>query len=397
MTDVQAQEMTLSEDKKKILKQILSWYEFKSDEKQSLTLGGFAGTGKTTLIAILRRLLFKQNEKLKVAFAAYTGKAARVLKTYLKSSKVVYKKDSVGTIHSLIYSVIENEHGEIVGWQKKDELKMDLIIVDEASMIDRKIWDDLLSFGVPILAVGDHGQLPPVHGYFNLMKAPELRLETIHRQAKNNPIINLSILARTKGEIPVGNYGNGVRKLPKSDPETQEILESYFQGFSSETLILCGYNYTRMKLNRYLREIMGMEGALPQAGDRMICLRNNHRKGIFNGMLGTLDSIRSQGPDFYEVCIDLDDEMEDYEGLIVKKQFNTGSTLSYQNQDRHLLKKADLFDFGYALTVHKAQGSQATRVILFEERFKQMDDEAWRRWLYTAVTRAEEELIIIGD
>ena len=59
--------------------------------------------------------------------------------------------------------------------------------------------------------------------------------------------------------------------------------------------------------------------------------------------------------------------------------------------------KGDLFDFGYALTVHKAQGSQAKRVILFEERFKQMSNLDWRRWLYTAVTRAEEELIILGD
>jgi len=54
----------------------------------------------------------------------------------------------------------------------------------------------------------------------------------------------------------------------------------------------------------------------------------------------------------------------------------------------------DLFDFGYALTVHKAQGSQAKRVILFEERFPKMTDDEWKRWLYTAVTRAEEELYI---
>jgi exodeoxyribonuclease-5 len=56
----------------------------------------------------------------------------------------------------------------------------------------------------------------------------------------------------------------------------------------------------------------------------------------------------------------------------------------------------DLFDFGYALTVHKAQGSQAQKVVLFEERFSKMDDETWCRWLYTGVTRAGEELYIIG-
>jgi len=59
--------------------------------------------------------------------------------------------------------------------------------------------------------------------------------------------------------------------------------------------------------------------------------------------------------------------------------------------------KGDLFDFGYALTVHKAQGSQAKKVILFEERFSKMDDTDWKRWLYTAITRAEEELLIFGS
>jgi len=258
--------------------------------KQFITLGGYAGTGKTTLIAILRKLLFKQDPKLKVAFAAFTGKAARVLKNYLKENDVLYKGDSIGTIHSLIYSVIENEQHEIIGWKNKEELKVDLIIIDEASMVDQKIWLDLLSYNIPILAVGDHGQLPPVNGQFNLMENPEIKLEEIHRQVADNPIIKLSIEARKYGRIKVGNYGKGVRKLSKNDPESQEIIENYLQQYNQDTLILCGYNNTRIKLNNYLRTLLGFESALPQAGDRVICLRNKQQKAIFNGMLGTLQS-----------------------------------------------------------------------------------------------------------
>lgn len=389
--------MDISNDKKLALKSILKWYAKEVDHKQFVTLGGYAGTGKTTLIAILRKLLFKQDPKLKVAFAAFTGKATRVLKNYLKDNEVLYKGDSVGTIHSLIYSVIENEHHEIVGWKRKEELKTDLIIIDEASMVDQQIWSDLLSYDVPVLAVGDHGQLPPVSGQFNLMEDPEIKLEEIHRQVADNPIIKLSIEARKYGRIKVANYGKGVRKLAKNDPESQEIIENYLQQYNQDTLILCGYNNTRIKLNNYLRNILGFDSPLPMSGDRVICLRNKQQKAIFNGMLGTLQRIVSKNDNFYDVKILFDDEEQVFEGLAVKKQFGSSSALNFTRESRALTLQAELFDFAYALTVHKAQGSQAQRVILFEEHFKQMSDLDWRRWLYTAVTRAEEELIILGD
>lgn len=397
MPTMTKQTLALSDDKKLVLKQILHWLEFKTDKQQYLTIGGYAGTGKTTLIAVLRRLLYKKTPKLKVAFAAFTGKATQVLQNYLTEFDLLYQQDSISTIHSLIYSVVENEQQQIVAWRKKDRLKTDLIIIDEASMIDQEIWQDLLSYQIPIIAVGDHGQLPPIHGYFNLMKEPILRLESIHRQELNNPIIDVSILARTKGHIPVGKYGKKVRKLSKSDPETAEQVENYLQMADEETLIVCGYNNTRLRLNQYLRTLKGFDLEEPLAGDRVICLRNNHQKQIYNGMLGTLERIRRIDKNFFEIIVDFDDQNHVYEGLVVAKQFNSPNTISYNSQDRQLLKKADLFDFAYALTVHKAQGSQAKRVIVFEERFKQMTDEDWRRWLYTAVTRAEEELIIIGD
>ena len=395
MSQVQTEQvLSLSEDKKVILKQILAW--FSSNKRPAyLTLGGFAGTGKTTLIAVLRRLLAKKNPKLRVAFVAFTGKATQTLQHYLRSLSVIYRQDNVSTIHSLIYTLLEKNSGQMI-WQKKDQLKFDLIVIDEASMLDEAIWRDLLSYQIPILAVGDHGQLPPINGRFNLMQNPTLRLESIHRQEQGNPIIKLSVLARTTGQIPVGTYGKKVRKLAKSDPESGELVENYLQSANQETLILCGYNHTRVKLNQYLRNIRGIEGQLPQAGDRLICLRNNYAKGIFNGMLGTLERVSRQDEDLLAVEIDFDDGQY-YEGLALAKQFHAPANLTYSAKIKQLLKTADLFDFGYALTVHKAQGSQAKRVILFEERFKQMTAEDWRRWLYTAVTRAEEELIIIGD
>jgi len=390
--------LELSPDQTNVLSQLEKWY-YDINKDRYITLGGFAGTGKTTLISVFRKNLELKNPKLKVIFCSYTGKAARVLKTKILESKASYSQDTIGTIHSIIYSPNVDDKGEIVGWDKKQSIDGDLIIVDEASMVDSEIWNDLLRYGLPIIAVGDHGQLPPIKGKFNLMENPQLRLEKIHRQAEENPIIHLSIMAREEGVVPAGKYGERIMKLYKGSTDSQEIIGELLQNFKKETLVLCGYNTTRVKTNKFIRQALEFEGLEPKVRDRVICLRNNHEKGIFNGMLGTILSIsqgfKEQDRDLYDVTIQMDDETEIYKGTIAGQQFNNVESLNYSD-NRSRFDGIDLFDFGYAITVHKAQGSQSKRVILFEERFKQMDDETWRKWLYTAVTRAEKELYIVG-
>jgi len=333
------------------------------------------------------------NKNLKVGFASYTGKAARVLKLKLTEQKVICKQDTVGTIHSLIYSPITNEKEEIVGWKQKEKIDRNLIIIDEGSMVDEQIWNHLMSYNIPIIVVGDHGQLPPIQGNFNLMQKPQIILTHIHRQAQDNPIIGLSIQAREHGFIRPGIYSDNVIKYDNKDEETQSIIVETLSRYNIQTLILCGFNHTRQKLNTFIRKSLGFNSPLPQSGDRVICLRNNHASHIFNGMLGTISEIQKHDDDWYEVNISLDDEEKQYHGLISIKQFGQKTGLNFTDK-RSQIMKGDLFDFGYALTVHKAQGSQAKKVVLFEERFSKMTDDEWKRWLYTAITRAEEELII---
>lgn len=383
----------LSRDQEQALEAILDWTS--KPVGSFMTVGGYAGVGKTTLMAEYRKLLNKRSKKLKIAFVSFTGRATRVLGNKLKIGKVEYKQDRVSTIHSLIYSPILNNQQHIIGWNLKDELKFDLIVIDEASMIDEKLWKDLQSFKIPIVAVGDHGQLPPIKGSFNLMEKPMVRLEKIHRQAQDNPIIKLSLLARENGQIPIGRFGDGVEKINRNSFEAQEQIENELQGYSPSTIVLCGYNRTRVKLNQFIRESLGFESEEPVNGDRVICLKNNHEKNIYNGMLGTIQSIKVKNKDWYMAQILMDDEEGLFEGPIYKKQFGNLESQNFTtNRPRQL--KGDLFDFGYGLTVHKAQGSQAKKAIVFEERFPKMDELMWRRWLYTAVTRAEEELIVIG-
>lgn len=373
-------------DQKNALVDLVSWW--KNPINTYFCLGGYAGTGKTSLIAVFRKIIHKLDSSKHIAFCAFTGKASQVLDNSLKIHEAKFEKDSVGTIHSLIYAPIVDNANSIIGWKIKSAIKADLIIVDEASMVDRQIWEDLLRFGIPILAVGDHGQLPPINPGFNLMSRLDAKLELIHRQAADNPIIHLSMLARETGVIPLGHFGDGVRKIDRTDYSSATEVEELMQRRADKLLVLTGYNQTRIKLNQQMRQFLGFESKEPVTGDKVICLKNNWEKGIYNGMLGKIRKIKSN----YEVEIEMENQLA-YEGLVLADQFGSASSMAAKIRKKD---GVDLFDYGYALTVHKAQGSQAKSVLLFEERNKYMCDEDWRRWLYTGVTRAEEELMIVG-
>lgn len=388
---------TLSNDQAEALKQIGAWYKSKSSPY--LTLGGYAGTGKTTLIAYLRQALRDYDENTRVAFCAFTGKAARVLDQKLREQKVPRRGDSVSTIHALIYNAETDKSGAVTGWLKRAELDFDLIIVDEASMVDETIWRDLLSFDIPVLAVGDHGQLPPINSTFNLMGNPQLRLERIFRQAETSPIIEVATLARQTGHIPVKEYGPGVVKLDRSDSLSGQSVQELLENYTNDLLVLCGYNKTRVNLNQTIRGYRDNYSPEPVSGDYVVCLRNDRKNKLYNGMTGTISYVTAAEDDperlWYNANIRFENEDTSFDGYVWRGQFGAAEAAG-QIPMAPDSQPGNLFDFGYALTVHKAQGSQARKVLLFEERFAKMSEDDWRRWLYTAVTRATDELIIVG-
>jgi len=388
----------LTQDQKNALQILNLW--IKKPTKQYLALGGYAGTGKTMLLSLFRQQLAEKNPKLKVAFCSFTGKATQVLKQMLVVNKAYYKQDTVSTIHALIYQAIDDDYGRVIGWKKRDKLESDVIIVDEASMVSKHIWQDLLSFGLPIIVSGDHGQLPPVGEDFSLMSDLDIKLEQIHRQAADSPIIKLSFHARTQGFIPVGKFSPYVTKYSFQNPDINQITQELLEQWSEETLFLVGINKTRVKLNTEIRAVREVYNQSPQNRDRVICVKNNWQTGIFNGMLGTIEKIKPKTDGkgkihWYQAEIMMDDGTF-YQGDISAYQFNNDSVLR-EAPGLDFRKVGDLFDFGYALTVHKAQGSSARKVVVFEQRNQHQSDEDWRRWLYTAITRAEKELIVIGD
>lgn len=388
--------LQITSEQKAALQEIFAWLA--AAESPTFTLGGYAGTGKSTLLAVIRLIMHQKRPQWKVAFAAFTGKATQVLQGKLKTLGAVFADDSVSTLHSLLYAAILDKEGQVAGWRRKQKLEFDLLIIDEASMVTAEIWRDVQSLGLPVLAVGDHGQLPPVNSSFALMEHQDFTLQTIHRQATESPILTVATLARKTGQIPVTRFGPGVEKFSSQSSEAGVQIEDFLQNVQSDTLFLTGFNASRVKLNASARAARWRDPASPEVGDTVVCLKNDWEVGIYNGMTGVIAGL---SPRFVDgELLSYEAEIKDvlgnslYHGLIAAQQFNASETFKFTKQQQKNI--GQLFDYGYCLTVHKAQGSQAKRVILIEERSRHTTDEDWRRWLYTGVTRAEEELYIFG-
>ena len=382
----------MSADQRQAHDAVVEWV--KAGKTKLLTLGGYAGVGKTTIIGEIMRTLRAQKPKDKrrpfaVGFCAFTGKASLVLRTKLEAAGVL-GQDFFGTIHSMIYEPV-TQGGLVIGWRKRDkaDVALDLIILDEASMIDEVLFKDLQSYVIPILAVGDHGQLPPVKGTLNLMENPQIKLEKIHRQAEGNPIIKLATLVRETGKIPVGKYGEFVNKV-----RDRAIIERILN--PSEMLILCGTNRTRVSVNALIRQRLGFTSPEPEDGEKVICLRNNRDANIYNGMQGVIRSIQPDGDHWYKAEIDMDGTGVRFKDRICKHQFGEPKTIQ-EVPNLHPKAIGDRFDFGYCITVHKAQGSEHGRVVVIDECDWMESDDMKRRWRYTAITRSSERLLVIGD
>src|SRR6516225_1111855 len=162
-------------------------------------------------------------------------------------------------------------------WGEAPASKARLIVIDECSMVDAELARDLMSFGVPLLVLGDPAQLPPIQGGgFFTDAEPDAMLTEVHRQAQDDPIVRLSMAIRAGSPLQQGRYGaTEVVRRDALDPA--RVLGA--------DQILVGRNATRRAYNARLRERRGFVDALPMAGDKLVCLRNNRRKGLFNGGL----------------------------------------------------------------------------------------------------------------
>ena len=406
---------------------------FKNGSSPLFKLFGFAGTGKTTLAKH-----FAEHVTGEVLFGAYTGKAASVLR-----SKGC---DNASTIHQLIYRPSSKSKRKLreleaklddlareKGFADRDEAMKDekfskrvtaqklaaaindeltylrqpqfnlneaaltsatsLLIIDECSMVDKRMAEDLLSFDVPILVLGDPAQLPPVGGggAFTSGKG-DFMLTEIHRQAEGDPIIQLATQIRSGERISLGEYGKS--SVINRRDVTKEIAQAHDQ-------IIVGRNATRHKLNKLMRIWRDLDVAQgPTPGEKLVCLRNDHDLGLLNGTLWEVNASKLVGVDEWDsdsrLIMDLSEICEANPLNLTNVVAFSDTFYGHEDQRSwHERREAQEFDYGYALTCHKAQGSQWGSVLVRDESgcFRANAKE----WLYTAVTRACDRVTIAVD
>ncbi|EAQ23571.1 ATP-dependent DNA helicase [Roseovarius sp. 217] len=357
------------------LDKVAHWFKHESKRKQVFRLFGYAGTGKTTLARHLT-----EGVDGDVCYAAFTGKAALMMQRN--------GCEGASTIHQLIY-----EHKRRFDGTFEFELNdasiaatAKLIVIDECSMVDAKIAKDLKSFKVPILVLGDPAQLPPIEGagYF-INEEPDVMLTEIHRQAKESPVLRLATDVREGRPLRFGTFGKS-RVISSDEVDMPDFLAG--------DQILVGRNATRHGLNREIREELGFRSTWPEIGDRLVCRRNNYSLGVLNGELFKAVSDASEhksDPAKISLLVRSEDFPEEGKKRInVLKEYFTGKDVRLSTNE---LRSSQYFEYGYALTVHSAQGSQWNHVVIVDESgcFREFET----RWLYTAITRAQENVTII--
>lgn len=309
-----------------------------------------------------------------IAYAAYTGKGANVLR----------EKGCVGavTIHKALYTPISevgNSAPVFVVNRNGLFAKADLIVIDECSMVNEKIAKDMLSLGKPILVTGDPGQLPPIDGPGYFMKQrPDVLLDEIHRQSRDNPIIQISQTIRRGGFPKAGRYGDTLITMPGRLPVDNVMTANQ---------ILAGRRLTCRTLTTAVRRLAGYGQALPGIGERVIAARNNHGRNLLNGEAFTVTDVK----DTDEHAIRL--KMLNAAGRERTFRCFTSPFESASGPTPNVASGIDLFEYGYVLTAHRAQGSQWSDVTVFDE--SAVFGASAKQWLYSAVTRASNRLTLI--
>lgn len=322
-------------------------------------IAGLAGTGKTTIINEIVQECLRAG--LVPQVLTPTGKAASVL---------VAKGVKARTIHSFCYRFVEvDEEGRPeFSFQGISKAKR-VLIVDEASMVDETVLQDLLSTGTTLILVGDQGQLPPVSRDPKVLQSPDVTLQTIHRQALESPILRFAHAVR-EGQEPRPSTGGVEVRF-----SLEKALEIMHGLGSPNPTILVGTNGYRHKVNEMLHD----------PGDEMVrilVLRNNPTLDLYNGQVIDAKVLSKDGDGNPLFIKYLGEQIE-----CAPSGWGATSPAGLSRpQDPHLL----LCDYGYAITCHKAQGSEWDDVIVVED-WTPKDTAA--RWRYTAATRAKKNLV----
>lgn len=363
------------------------WFNTGRALKSVFFLSGEAGTGKTTFArgAVDRLGLSARN----VVYIAPTGKAASRLR----------QKGCVGakTLHQFVYNVRgEDEEGNPIFSEKGSlDERPRLVVLDEGSMVGKYDMSALTKHGIPVLDLGDLGQLQPVNAPPSMTEADidheltePMRFKNADGSiAEESNIVRGARFIRRGHTIPLREYEDV--RVRKGYAPMADLLEHA----TEESQILCSYNKTRVSINERVRKELGFSGPVPQIGEKVMCWFNQHDRNFMNGEQGIV--IGYDDIPLEEWNEDDADEMMFVrlrsltDGRERRVKFNPLSFSDDPDTVKDALKAPGGFQFGYAATIHKSQGSEWDHVLMVEEP---MGDVS--KLFYTGWTRAARRLTV---
>lgn len=363
--------ITLSQDQSDAVDAIEAWHK---SPKRCFALGGLAGTGKSTIASVIAERFRDRGVRMK--FATPTNKAAVVLRS---------KGVMASTIHQLLYrlkgTVVDDRGNEVPIFEDKDwQESCDVLAVDEASMITTKVFNDTMARGVRVLWIGDHGQLAPVGGNPRIMERAAVRLERIHRQAADSPILKAAYAVR-EGQPVRKEWAGEHLRIGRVRHIEHAVDVAKRSGVDQ---IVVATNKERHAANHYWRGTLS--GKPPCEGERVVCLMNNRDCDIWNGQVFVVEKVRRWGEEYGVFDLRSEDDGELRPGVPI---YVRGMLLPHCERREFCDGGANLFAFANAMTAHKLQGSQYGHVMVLDQPFAEPE-----RWRYTAFTRAEHTLTI---
>ena len=396
-------------------------------------LAGFAGTGKSTILPwlIQRSCGLRDHE---VIVCSLTAQAARVAGNKLKRQQLDDVRTS--TIHGLLYTptvrreLLWHTDGtpmldDLTGKQQferkldfvtrdglhrrsKDLRHVKLLIIDEAPMAPQDAYRDLLELGIPLLCLGDTAQLPPIHAPEHIyvdFSRPDFELTDILRQKGESQIIDVGAKVRQGYVIEYGVYGRGdLTAMNYASFHADAAKRNAWMTGADQ--IIVATNNMRHLVNKTMRDIYGFSrhGKLA-VGDKLICLKNN--KDLFlgddtltNGLIVHVKAVhrineRSETAVVTLATTDVDgNEVTETLSIHLGALGQNRNGFEMMKMSKQRGKHLGIFDYAYAITCHKAQGSEWENVIILHEP---LGDTPYARWVYPAMTRASRNILFVSD
>ncbi|MFN7913703.1 MAG: AAA family ATPase [Vicinamibacterales bacterium] len=408
----------LSDDQRDAVERIARWFA-DPQAKGWFALAGAAGTGKTTVTgAVVRRLNLLADQ---VRLVAPTGKAVEALKDRLPRGWKTRARTLAGFLWKFKMSGFDGEDVKFVLEGPKPAEMLRLVIVDEASMVTKRDFEALKKYA-RVLYTGDPHQLPPVVedpsqeaelGACGVLEKPDAELKRIHRHGVDTSLHGAAHGARAGAALSFGTTADGrVTYLSEADghfgpAQVREIIES-------ADVVLTQRNSLRVQINEYVRRLRGFMTTpvdfRPKAGEILVASENymhpTLRKQIANGERLMVTNFVGTTVERTDVIGLREYVVEGYpEGRKADKAEWTISSQMLAGEQiregvvmtRHVTgprSKVLRADWGYALTVHKAQGSEWPRVVVVDDNDPD-HNVPLNKWYYVAYSRASEQLIVL--